>query len=129
MKNISPYTDKLFIWGGQSNIRWFINLARKFDLYNDETLYNNYEQMKTLFPLNKINRDILIKYRNCVKKMFIINTVNNGIIFRPWNNIRFYKKPSNKIIDIINNQCKNDLKIVYNNEDFNSVLIYIFKKN
>ena len=125
MKNMSPYTDKLFTWGGQSNIRWFINLARKFDLYNDETLYNNYEQMKTLFPLNKINIDILIKYRNCVKKMFIINTVNNGIIFRHWNNIRFYKKPSNKIIDIINNQCKNDLKIVYNNEDLNSIDLHI----
>tara|TARA_B110000261_G_C13040961_1_gene340323 strand:+ start:488 stop:1315 length:828 start_codon:yes stop_codon:yes gene_type:complete len=118
MKNMTPYTGKLFTWAGHSNIRWFVNLARKYDLYDDETLYNNYEQMKTLFPLNKINRDILIKYRNCVKSMFIINTIDNGVIFRHWNHTHFYQKPSNQLIDIINNQHEANLKIVYNNEDF-----------
>ena len=121
MKNMSPYTDKLFTWAGHSNIRWFINLAKNFNLYNDESLFNNYEKMKTEFELNEININILMKYRQCVKKMFIINTVNNGVIFRNWNNINFYKKPSNKLIDIINNQHQANLKIVYKNEDFNKI--------
>lgn len=127
MKNMSPYTGKLFTWAGHSNMRWFINLAKKYGLYNDETLYNNYEKMKTQFPLNKTNKDILIKYRNCVKNMFIINTLprprrgDYSVIFRKWNNTNFYKKQSNKLLDIINNQHELNLKIVYNNEDFFSI--------
>lgn len=118
IKNLSPYTKELFNHQGHSHIRWFLKLAREYNLYNDEKLYDNYHFMTTKFNLDEINKDILLKYRNCIKKHFIIKTLDGGIIFRIWNNINYYKKVSNNLLDIINKKARKNLKIVYNYEDF-----------
>ena len=73
--------------------------------------------LTTLF----VRREILIKYRECVKNHFIINTLKEGILFWYHNPVNFYKKPSNSIINIINKSAEENLKIVYNNDDFFSI--------
>lgn len=121
MKKLSPYVDKLFHDQGHSHIRWFLLLAREYNLYEEANTYNDYKNMNSKFILNEITKKILINYRTCVKKHFIIKTLKEGIEFRSYNNINFYKKPSNSIIDIINNSMRANLKIVYNNDDFFSI--------
>lgn len=74
-------------------------------MYEEANTYNDYKNMHSKFILNEITKNILIKYRECVKNHFIINTLEQGILFRKWNNINFYKKPSNSIINIINNSA------------------------
>jgi hypothetical protein len=74
--------------------------------------------MQSNFILNDIKKDILMKYRECIKNHFIIKTLEQGIVFRHWNCLKFYTKPSNNIHDIIKVSHKCNLKIVYNNEDF-----------
>tara|TARA_B100000035_G_scaffold257912_1_gene228114 strand:+ start:144 stop:992 length:849 start_codon:yes stop_codon:yes gene_type:complete len=118
MKNLSPYTGELFIQQGHQHIRWFLLLAREYNLYSEPNSYNDYFYMNSNFILNEITKNILIKYRACIKNYFIINTLKEGIIFRDWNNINFYKKPSNSILNIIENEANRNLKLVYNNEDF-----------
>lgn len=121
MKKLSPYVDELFHDQGHSHIRWFLLLAREYNLYEETNTYNDYKNMNSKFILNEITKNILIKYRECVKHHFIIITLKEGILFRKWNNINFYKKPSNSIINIIKNLANSNLKIVYNNEDFFSI--------
>lgn len=121
MKNLTPYIGDLFNQQGHTHIRWFLLLAREYNLYNDNKLYNHYKDMNDKFDFNEITKDILIKYRQCIKEHFIIKSLKDGIFFRKWNNINFYKKPSEKINDIINKKHISNLKIVYNNEDFFSV--------
>tara|TARA_B100000524_G_scaffold339042_1_gene231006 strand:- start:64 stop:606 length:543 start_codon:yes stop_codon:yes gene_type:complete len=121
MKKLSPYVGKLFNDQGHSHIRWFLLLAREYNLYKESNTYNDYQNMNSNFILNEITKNILIKYRACVKHHFIINTLKKGILFRDWNNINFYKKPSNSILNIIENSAKKNLKIVYNNDDFCSI--------
>lgn len=129
MKKLSPYIissedDKkgnLFRNQEQAHVRWFLLLAREYNLYKDSNTYNNYSNMTTKFIFNEITKNILIKYRSCIKDHFIINTLKEGILFHKYNNINFYKKPSNNIIDIINNPTDLNLKIVYNNDDFFSI--------
>jgi hypothetical protein len=121
MKNVSPYTKNLFTHQGHSHIRWFLLLANEYNLYKESNTYNDYKNMNSNFILNEITKDILIKYRACVKHHFIISTLKEGILFRDWNNINFYKKPSNSILNIIENSADKNLKIVYNNDDFFSI--------
>ena len=121
MKKLSPYIGNLFNHQGHSHIRWFLLLAREYNLYEETNTYNDYKNMNSKFILNEITKNILIKYRECVKHHFIINTLKEGILFRKWNNINFYKKPSNSILNIINIINNYNLKIVYNNDDFFSI--------
>ena len=121
MKKLSPYVGNLFIEQGHSHIRWFLLLAREYNLYTEFSSYNDYKYMHQKFTFNEITKNILIKYRACIKNHFIINTLKEGILFRMWNDINFYKKPSNNILDIIENSAEKSLKIVYNNEDFFSI--------
>lgn len=123
MGHLSPYIDDFPIVQGHSHIRYFLLLAREYNLYNDDSSYKHYESMQRKFILNEDTKNILIKYRECIKEHFIINTQKDGIIFRQWNNINFYKKPSNNILDIINKneKAKGNLKPVYNIKDFLSI--------
>lgn len=121
MKKLSPYVDNLFNQQGHSHIRWFLLLAREYNLYMEPDTYKHYQNMNSNFIFNEITKNILIKYKECIKNHFIINTLENGILFRDWNNINFYKKPSNNIKNIIKNSAKHNLKIVYNNDDFFSI--------
>jgi hypothetical protein len=121
MKKLSPYVDNLFNQQGHSHIRWFLLLAREYNLYMEPDTYKHYQNMNSNFIFNEITKNILIKYKECIKNHFIINTLENGILFREWNNINFYKKPSNNIKNIIKNSAKHNLKIVYNNDDFFSI--------
>ena len=121
MKKLSPYVDKLFTDQGHSHIRWFLLLAREYNLYKEANTYNDYKHMNSKFILNEITKNILIKYRECVKNHFIINTLKEGILFWDHNPVNFYKKPSNSIINIINKSAEDNLKIVYNNDDFFSI--------
>ena len=85
--------------------------------YRSDKIVKSIIKPKTL-KLNKITKNILIKYGECIRKQFIVKTLDGGIIFRRWNDINFYKKPSNNIVDIIDNKAISNLKIVYNNEDY-----------
>ena len=118
MKKLSPNVDNLFYDQGHSHIRWFLLLAREYDLYREPKTYDDYKNMNSNFVFNEITKNILIKYRECIKHHFIINTLKEGVKFRAWNDINFYKKPSNNIRKIIKNSANSNLKIVYNNEDF-----------
>ncbi len=122
MKNLSPYIGNLFNDQGHSHIRWFLLLAREYNLYREPNTYKDYKNMNHSFILNEITKNILIKYKACINDHFIINTLKDGVLFREWNNINFYKKSSNSILNIIKNSAKYNLKIVYNNEDFFSVV-------
>ena len=79
MKKLSPYVNKLFqyseVGAGHSHIRWFLLLAREYNLYEEANTYNDYKNMNSKFILNEITKNILIKYRECVKHHFIINTL------------------------------------------------------
>ena len=124
MRNLSPYVGNLFEDEepqGHSHIRWFLLLAREYNLYKEPNSYNHYEKMNSTFVLNETTKDILIKYRQCIKDHFIIKTLKDGITFRRYNKLKFYRKPSNKIQDIIKKKAISNLKIVYNDEDFFSV--------
>jgi|TARA_B100000427_G_scaffold136948_1_gene113796 hypothetical protein len=124
MRNLSPYVGNLFEdeeEQGHSHIRWFLLLAREYNLYKEPNSYNHYEKMNSTFVLNETTKDILIKYRQCIKDHFIIKTLKDGITFRRYNKLKFYRKPSNKIQDIIKKKAISNLKIVYNDEDFFSV--------
>ncbi len=104
MRNLSPYVGNLFEdeeQQGHSHIRWFLLLAREYNLYKEPNSYNHYEKMNSTFVLNETTKDILIKYRQCIKDHFIIKTLKDGITFRRYNKLKFYRKPSNKIQDII----------------------------
>ena len=118
MRNLSPYIGNLFQHQGHSHVRWFLLLAREYNLYEEANTYNDYKNMNSKFILNEITKNILIKYGECIRKQFIVKTLDGGIIFRRWNDINFYKKPSNNIVDIIDNKAISNLKIVYNNEDY-----------
>ena len=122
MRNLSPYVGNLFLKSqGRSHIRWFLLLAREYNLYKDPNSYIHYERMNRTFVLNETTKDILIKYRQCIKDHFIIKTLKDGITFRRYNKLKFYRKPSNKIQDIIKKKAISNLKIVYSDEDFFSV--------
>tara|TARA_B100001250_G_scaffold118964_1_gene100975 strand:+ start:766 stop:1647 length:882 start_codon:yes stop_codon:yes gene_type:complete len=122
MRNLSPYVGNLLLKSqGRSHIRWFLLLAREYNLYKDPNSYIHYERMNRTFVLNETTKDILIKYRQCIKEHFIIKTLKDGISFRKFSKLKFYRKPSNKIQEIIKKKAKSNLKIVYNNDDFFSV--------
>lgn len=121
MRNLSPYVGNLFEVQGHSHIRWFLLLAREYNLYKEPNSYIHYERMNRTFVLNETTKDILIKYRQCIKEHFIIKTLKDGISFRKFSKLKFYRKPSNKIQEIIKKKAISNLKIVYNNDDFFSV--------
>ena len=66
LKKLSPYVGNLFKQQGHSHIRWFLLLAREYNLYGHPKTYNNYENMNSNFILNEITKKILINYRTCV---------------------------------------------------------------
>ncbi len=121
MKKLSPYVGELFNDQGHSHVRWFLLLAREYNLYEEDNTYNDYKDMNSKFILNEITKNILIKYRECVKNHFIINTLEQGILFRDWNRKDFYKISNTSILNIIENKAKKNLKIVYNNDAFFSI--------
>lgn len=121
MKKLSPYVGKLFNDQGHSHIRWFLLLAREYNLYEEDNTYNDYKDMNSKFILNEITKNILIKYRECVKNHLIINTLEQGILFRDWNRKDFYKISNTSILNIIEKKAKKNLKIVYNNDAFFSI--------
>lgn len=118
MPNLSPYVGELFIDQGHSHIRWFLLLARIYNLYNDENLYDEYKNMNAEFTLNETKKEILYKYIKCIKNQFIIMTVKDGIYFRYHSGNNFYKKHSNKITEIIEKKHPTNQKLVYNSTDF-----------
>jgi hypothetical protein len=118
MRKLSPYVGKLFNQQGHSHIRWFLLLAREYNLYNDEKEYSNYENMNSKFIINTYIKSLLLRYRECIKTHFIIKTLKKGILFRSWNDVNFYIKKSNNIEYIIEENHTSNLKIVYNNLDF-----------
>ena len=90
-------------------------------MYKEPNSYIHYERMNRTFVLNETTKAILRKYRQCIKDHFIIKTLKDGITFRRFNKLKFYRKPSNKIQDIIKKKAISNLKIVYSDEDFFSV--------
>jgi len=121
MRNLSPYVGNLFEVQGHGHIRWFLLLAREYNLYKEPKSYYHYEKMNSTFVLNETTKAILRKYRQCIKDHFIIKTLKDGISFRRYNKFKFYKKPSDNIEDIIKGKAISNLKIVYDDEDFFSV--------
>ena len=54
MKNLSPYTGELFIQQGHQHIRWFLLLAREYNLYSEPNSYNDYKNMNLILFLMKL---------------------------------------------------------------------------
>ena len=123
MIKLSPYDGKLFEHQGHTHIRWFIILLIKYNLINTKKVFKEYSKMSSKFILDEITKNTLLKYRDIINNYFIIKTVENCINFRFWNDINFFKKKSNKLQDIINQDSLCNLKPAYSNDDFLSIKI------
>ena len=64
---------------------------------------------------------MLLKYKDCINKHFIIKNLKEGINKDFYNQMNYYYKYSNNIFDIIKNNLEiNNKKFAYNIDDFNN---------
>ena len=125
MVNLSPDRDTVLYKLGQGNahIAWFLKLAKKYNVFENTSEYDDYFSMTNEFTPNKHKIDMIIRYYQCVKDYFIIKTVQHGIKFKDYNIPGYYVKNSNKLLDIIKKKADLNLKIVYCNEELENIVI------
>ena len=123
INNLAPQSGikEFRIRQGHPEIRWFLTLSKLYNIYDDPSEYHKYKDMAGEFELTDEIKKILLRYKECINKHFIVQNFKDGILGRDCASVDFYKKKSNNILDIIQDQPEiNNKKFAYNIDDFNS---------
>ncbi len=126
MKNIAPeYSSKykyVKLGQGHVEIRWFLELNKLYNIYESSDEFHKYKNMQKEFILDDKTKKMLLRYKDCINKHFIIKNLKEGIIIREfYNQMMFHYKNSNNIFDIMKNNPEiNNKKFAYNIDDFNN---------
>ena len=126
MNNIAPkYSlDNKYMKLGQGHveIRWFFYLYKLYNIYENSNEFHKYKNMEREFKLDDKTKKMLLRYKDCIKKHFIIQNLKEGIILKDfYNQMNYYYKHTNNILDIMkHNQEINNKKFAYNMDDFNN---------
>jgi len=116
---------------GHLHLRWFLTLGQAYNIYPGLEAFSSfeayyaqhpeYEGLLGQFTLDAARIRLLQAYWGLIHQHFIVHTIPDGIHFRVWSAVTYYRPPSTSIRDIIRVPAPSNLKIAYSEQTFDAL--------